>query len=360
MYAQRITDEAQLLVVDRQLPARLAGMAITMTEAVHLVSCESAAGSIMQAGAPRKNVKILSEELTVGPCDVDPKEHVELRRAWNAEMGDEFLKTFGLDELRAAVAGDLLVVVWATRAYPDLVWLWWILEGLGRIGPFAQPPLIVRPVPDDPRETVGGVPPEVSRAAFAGVRAISGAEFLEGAELWRLFASPDPRPFDEARRQGSPVFLELSDSADLHGAWFPRIEGGRLRLSEHDERLLASLTDEFLITWDLNKRISAVSGWERLLWTHGGLVPFWRLRQWAAHGVVAREVGDDDGDSIEAQRTVFRGTDRARDLLVNGLESVGDAPPLYVGGCKLNDPASPWVRIIDDAGWTLDIMPRTR
>jgi hypothetical protein len=333
---------------------------MTITEAIHLVSSDSAAGGIMQAGAPRKHVRILSERLAIGPCDVDPERHVELRRAWNAEEGDEFLKTFGLDELRAAVAGDLPVVVWATQAYADLVWLWWILDGLVRIAPLAKPPLLVRPEADDPLSTVGGVPPEVSRAAFAGVRAISDAEFRDGAELWRLFASPDPRAFDEARRRGSLAFPELHESVDLHGAWFPRLDDGRLLLAEHDERLLASLTDEFLITWDLNERITKVSGWERLMYTYGGLVSFWRLRQWAERAVVAREVGDyNDEESLEVEHTVFRATDRTRALLVNGLDEVGDAPPIYVGGCRIFDPASPWVRIIDDAGWRLDLMSHT-
>lgn len=150
------------------------------------------------------------------------------------------------------------------------------------------------------------------------------------------------------------MFPELHESADLHGAWFPRIDGDQLRLSEHDERLLATLTDEFLITWDLSKRITEVSGWERLLWTYGGLVPFWRLRQWAAHGVVEHEVRDyNDDDLLDVQRTVFRATDRTRALLANGIDSVGDAPPIYVGGCRLNDPASPWARVSDGAGWRI-------
>jgi hypothetical protein len=71
--------------------------------------------------------------------------HVELRRAWNAEEDDKFLKTFGLDDLRAAVANDLPVFVWATQAYAELVWLWWILDGLERIGPRASPAFLVRP-----------------------------------------------------------------------------------------------------------------------------------------------------------------------------------------------------------------------
>jgi hypothetical protein len=333
-------------------------MAPTIIDAIHLVSSDSAAGNIMPAGMPRKHVRILSEQLTIGPCDVDPVRHVELRRAWNAEIGDEYLETVGLDDLRAAVAGDPPVVVWATRAYADLVWLWWILDGLGRLGPLAHPPLLVQPKCDDPRHTVGGITPEAGRAALAGARAISDDEFRDGAELWRLYASPDPRAFDEARRKGSSVFPELSESADLYGDWFPRLEDGRLRLAEHDERLLASLTDEWLITWDLNTRITTKHGWERLLWTYGSLVSFWRLRQWAAHGVVERDVrARDNGDQLECEQTLFRLTDKVRALLANGIERVGDAPPLYVGGCRISDPALPWVRIVDGSDWR--IIPYT-
>jgi hypothetical protein len=328
-------------------------------EAIHLVSSDSASGLVKQVvkpdGEPRTNLKILSEQLTVGPCDVDPVRHVELRRAWNAEIGDEYLKTFGLEDLRAAVAGDRPVVIWATRAYQELVWFWWIMDGLGRLGSLAQPPLLVQPKPKDPRDTVGGIRPKAGRAALAVASALSDKEFREGAELWKLFASPDPRAFDEARRRGSLVFPELRESADLHGDWFPRLENGRLRLAEHDERLLASLTDEWLITWDLNTRISEKHGGERLLWTYGGLVAFWRLRQWAAHGVVAREVraNDDSAERLECELTFFRRTERTRVLLSNGLEGVSDAPPIYVGGCRINGPTAPWVRVADESGWRI-------
>lgn len=355
MYAQRITDEAQLLVlvVDRQLPGRLAGMAITMTEAVHLVSSESAAGGIIQAGAPRKNVRILNEQLTVGPCDADPERHVELRRAWNAQIGDEYTKTFGLDDLHAAVAGDLPVVVWATRAYAELLWLWWILDGLRRMGPYASPTFLVRPTPDDPLETVGGTPPHKSLAAIADAHVISDDELPEGAELWRLYASPDPRGFDKARRRGSSVFPELSDSADLHGAWFPRLEGDRLRLAEYDRCLLENLTNEWLMPRDLLTRAVQTSKWKQMLRTFGSYyIPIWRLHAWASHGVVMLAVRDPDSDNL-LEQNVFRLTNRARSLLENGLESVGDAPPVHVGGCRINDPAAPWVRVADDSSWRI-------
>ena len=51
----------------------------------------------------------------------------------------------------------------------------------------------------------------------------------------------------------------------------------------------------------------------------------------------------------------FRATDRTRALLDHGLDGVGDAPQLYVGGCVVNDPASPWVRIENGSGWRLEL-----
>jgi len=305
-------------------------------------------------GVPRKNVKILSEQLTIGPCDVDPVRHVELRRAWNAAIGDQYLETFGLDDLRAAVAGDRPVVVWATRAYADLVWLWWILDGLRRIGPLTQPPILVRPKPDDPRDTVGGTPPEKGVAAVADARAISDDELREGAELWKLFASPDPRAFNEARRRGSQVFPELRGSAEFHGAWFPRLQDGQLHLSEYDQFLLESLTGEWLMPCDLLSP-TIIPGWESLLRTFGSYyVPIWRLRAWAARGVVAREArGYANGNRLE--QDVFRLADKVRVLLENGLETVGDAPSACVGGCRLYDPATPWVRVSNGPDWRLTV-----
>ncbi len=334
-------------LVHHRSEGRLRSMTTTIDKAIHLVSSDSASGGVMQAGARRIYTRSLNEQLTAGPCDVDPDKHVELRRAWNAEHGDGYLQTFGIDELRVSAAGHLPVVVWATRAYADLVWLWWILDGLVRIGPPAQPPLLVRPVADDPLETVGGVEPEVSRAAFDGVRAISDAEFREGAELWRLFASPDPRAFDEARRRGSSAFPELHESAESHGVWFPRPHGDRIRLSEYDQCLLDSLTDEWLMPCDLLSPMLDMPEREVVIRPFGAYyVPVWRLRVWADRGVVAREYrGHANGNLLE--QDVFRLTDRARDLRDNGTETVLDVPPVYVGGCRVNDPASPWVRVVD-------------
>lgn len=325
-------------------------MTPTFTEAIHLVSSDSAAGLVIHVGGARKHVRILSERLTIGPCDVDPERHVTLRRAWNTDEAFG-IETFGLDDLRAAVADDLPVIVWATRAYADLVWLWWIMDGLGRLH---RSPFVARPLLADPLSTVGGATPEEGLAALADLRAVRDDELMEGCDLWRMYAAPEPLAFDEARRRGSPVFPEFGESAKLHGTWFPRLEDGRLRMAENDELLLSRLTDQWMTVRELYFKIS---GYERLLWPFGGSIPVRRLREWAAHGAVAREVRDCDS---HLEQDAFCLTDKARALLVNGLEGVGDAPPLYVGGCRLYDPAAPWVRVADGSGWRIiRLTPRT-
>ena len=66
---------------------------------------------------------------------------------------------------------------------------------------------------------------EEGLAALADAHAIDDDELREGADLWRMSASPDPRAFDEARRRGSSVFRELRESAELPGQ--PRLPGQR-------------------------------------------------------------------------------------------------------------------------------------
>jgi hypothetical protein len=154
----------------------------------------------------------------------------------------------------------------------------------------------------------------------------------------------------EVRACSPSVFPELTSSAELHGAWFPRLSDGRLRLSELDELLLGGFDDSWRTTSDFFKTLQ-LDRLARLAWPFQSFFPITRLRAWAALGVLEREELVDENPWAQDQ---FRATERTRALLEHGLDDVGDAPQLYVGGCVVNDPASPWVRIEDDAGWRLD------
>ena len=158
---------------------------------------------------------------------------------------------------------------------------------------------------------------------------------------------------DEARRTGSTAFPELTRSAELHGGWFPRVTEGTLRLSELDALLLGGADASWRTTANLVGGLPQERQ-ERLTQPFH-LFVIDRLRAWATHGVLERETLEDDNPWA---RDRFRATDRMRALLGQGLDGVGDAPQLHVGGCLVNDPASPWVRIEDDAGWRLALHDR--
>jgi hypothetical protein len=172
--------------------------------------------------------------------------------------------------------------------------------------------------------------------------------------LWIKYASASPLAFDEARRRGSSVFPELTRSAELHGAWFPRFTDGCLRLSELDEALLGGIDDFWRTTSDLFSTLPP-DRLARLAWPFDPFFSIDRLRAWATHGALEREALADQNPWAQDR---FRVTDRTRALLGHGLDGVGDAPQLYVGGCLVNDPTSPWVRIEDDSGWRLTLHGR--
>jgi hypothetical protein len=310
--------------------------------AIHLASSDSAGGCLKAAGAKGARVRIAMDYLTVGPCDRDPERHRALRRAWAPV---ESMGPYGFDDVGVAIAGEEPVVVWATRAFAELVWLWWVLDGIARVGMGENRPfLLARPRPRDPLETTGGTSPKVAKAAFAAATPLTDETLREGAELWSLYAAPSPLAFDEARRRGSPVFPEIAERGDVHGAWFPRLDAGQLRLSLLDELLLGGFGD----TWRNAHRILA----HELTRPFGVFYIYARLKAWASRGALERKPGRRDEFDDE-----FRLTEQGRRLLEHGLERVDDAPPLHVGGCRINDPAAPWVRIDDTSGWRLAAGP---
>ena len=228
----------------------------SLAEAVHLASSDTGAGALIGAGVKRSLIRPWPDRFTSGPCDVDPARQKALRDAWLDDRGTPaFWPRWGLPELRAAISDEAPIVLWGTRAFPDLVWLWWALDSLGRIGVEQERLFWARPEPDHPLETLGGCLPEVARAALVTARLVTEDEWHEGAELWIEYASPSPLAFDEARRRGSRAFPELTSSADLHGAWFPRVMGGRLRLSELDTILLGCVTESWGTTMDFLQQL---------------------------------------------------------------------------------------------------------
>jgi hypothetical protein len=250
---------------------------------------------------------------------------------------------YTLGDIDAAIAGDDPVVLWATRAFSELVWLWWLMDAIARVAGGVQGRFfLARPALRDPDEATGAASPKIARAALEVASPLSDEMLRAGVELWKRYTSASPLAFDEARRRGSVAFPELTTSGEAHGRWFPRLADDRLRLAQLDEVLLGAFGD----TWLKSHHALA----HPLARPFGVFYILTRLKVWAAHGALEHKPKPGARDGLDDE---FRLTETGRRLLEDGLERVDAAPRLFVGGCCINDPAAPWVRIDDDVGWRL-------
>lgn len=165
------------------------------------------------------------------------------------------------------------------------------------------------------------------------------AQLDEGAALWFKYADDSPLSFDKARRAGSTAFPELTRVAEVHGFWFPRRIEGALKLSELDEVVLGLLGEDL-------RSVSKLKVDERLAYPFGSTRLPRRLEEWVRHG------------DVEQEGEAYRLSDSGVRLLKEGLRKVTDAPFVFVGGCRVNDPSVPWVRVVEPGGWHLAVDHR--
>jgi hypothetical protein len=242
---------------------------------------------------------------------------------------------------------DLPVVIWTSGEWGDLLARIWLLDALlemevdpGRLftapcrftwrgGSLAHPRWKARP------------------------RRLPDGALAEGSTLWRAFASPSPVGFDAIRRAGSRSFPALEIAGREHGASFPRIQRGsrRLRLSVLDEALLLGLAGG---SWRPAIEV-VVDSWFPLMPRSGDLLAFARLRTWARHRPGRPAVLERQGTETSPRANrLYRLTAHGERLLERGMDSVDDAPPLWIGGCQVHHPAAPWVRRDDRADYRIE------
>ncbi len=300
-----------------------------LENAMHLAHGESAANHIQ---AVTGSARCTRDLLTRGPCDADPTRHQALRAAyWGVTDWDT-----GLGPELAALPPAQPIVIWATSAWSDQLWLWWTLDVVSRHDIARERLWWAQPRTDHPLASAGAAPPDELRVAVTRAQPISDAQLAGGASLWLKYADPSPLAFDQARRTGSPAFPDLSQIAEPHGYWFPRLVDGALRLSELDESLLSSLRGD----WRLPRKLM---GDDRLMFPFGDSMLMRRLEEWVRQGAVERQ----DPGAYRLSQTGAR-------LLAAGLPDVAEAPSLHIGGCRVNDPTAPWVRVIDRNCWRLE------
>jgi hypothetical protein len=320
-------------------------------QAIHLTHGDSAARTLRAALAGTIGsgaVLVQRDLLTIGPCAVDPQEHRSRRlQHWGADAvaaaGDA-----GVDALVGplATATDA-IVLWTTSSWSDSCHTWLVLDAFARLGVPRRLLRVAQPKSPDPSWSLGRFDEAALRAALESSSPLDDDFADEGAALWRAYASPDPRRFDRARRHGGQAFPWLAETARAHGEFFPWRSDRRLRLADVDRVLLATLTAQWMPLATIVRQHHEPLG--RLFNWIGDLSVFDRFASWRKKGAVEIQ-----GDAGGPSRWELRLTRHGQHLVDEGATSVGELAPIFVGGCAINDPARPWVRLAAAADSTIE------
>lgn len=302
-----------------------------MNTATHLVLGDASAEKLRRAGV--KSIVVLRDLLSVGRSHAQPASH---RAARMAQWGiDERAAQEGvLDRDRfAAVLARIHdpIVLWTSPTWPSRLYEWATIDWLATLDARS----VTR------AEIDRHFPAEAITAAFEARTQLGEARLECARGLWAAFVQTSPLAFDALRRSHSAVYLDLRITCEGFGATFPRRVDGRLTLSYLDELLLVGIGD----TWSTRDAIFLGSRRQEVLdgplgW-FGDTNLFARLAQLHRHGVIER-----DGES-------YRLSSRGRRLRDEGTTNVADFAPLDLGGFRINDPASPYVREAYEDGWRI-------
>jgi hypothetical protein len=306
-------------------------------DVVHLAANATVAGVVERRAGVR--CMPINEDLGWGPTSVDRREQARLRRRY----------------LKLALSADVdralerqpsaPVCVWLRRAARDTLFFWSICSSCRE----RDRPVFAAVFGG--REMASGllVLPETylnSRLApalpLAAPRPVSRPALRAYAALWAAFCDDAPHRFWRLSRRSE----RARDVSDLHGWYaqhFPRREAGRLRLSRFDELLLCGLSSRWTPTERLFTAGSRESLKDWLALELASMVVDHRLRQWSQHA---------EGRILErstkrvGQSELFRESYRwapGGNAILDGLDDITDAPPMYIGGVKVYDPKEPSV-----------------
>ena len=272
--------------------------------------------------------------------DDDPEARVENELAYEIERRRE----------------EKPIVLWSSPTWGERLSLWWALDSLVRgdvdldrvwLADAATPTRVTR----HPRRE--------ALALYESAEPLTDDTVGCGASLWRSFTASDPAPFDEERRAKNEAFPRLKAVCEPWGDWFPRLVGRsrKVRLCDVDQWLLDSLSpDAWTRPYDVIAATEKSDLVQRLLDAYATPMIGARFRQWEEHApagpaIVSQPV--DEGTNA-LTKVEYQLTEVGERLRSQGLAEFGEAPPFWVGGCRLYSDRTPWIRRITGANWKID------
>lgn len=345
---------------------------ISPSEAVHVVT-----GEWNPPGA--RDVVVLFDSLTLGPCHTDPDTHGALRqefwlsferdiaglsgrktrrpsRAHRNELAREILTT---KQLIAALRGcpeSLPIVLWTSSNPGDRVSFWWMLDALDRGGVALTRCWVAdSQYPEhEPRtfRSYRAQPVEVIQDAFARSSPLTPARARQGASLWSKYASPSPAALERLRHSGSLGSVDRRVVSDLLRWALPRIVEGakqRVRLCEFDQLLLGHLDEaNWVRPYDVLVNVVKELHARETLDCYGDRVFSQRFAVWGRHqpddpALVSQPVSS----GVNSLTSIaYRLTPKGRRIVDVGLDDPQEAPEFHVGGCQVYRGSPLWARHI--------------
>jgi hypothetical protein len=166
----------------------------------------------------------------------------------------------------------------------------------------------------------------------------------------------------ELTKRGSAFSFQLGRIGESYGSFFPRVAKGKsvvLRLSQIDQALFDALEEgQWVRPLDIIKKSENVI---HLILPYGDYFMFHRLQGWVAHNkrFPAILVTDQRKAANRYSATAYRLTPHGKKLREDGLACPGEAPPMFVGGCRIyagDDHV--WVRRSSGRAWRIEQLHR--
>ena len=226
--------------------------------AIHIVPGDSAGGSLKPTGV---SVRVDLDMLACGPCSIDEIRHAKLRRAfWRSEYRLGGWRWTPRLHLRWPRTGR--VALWSSPWIPDRLFLWHAVHRLADRD--VELWRVEARNAESAVEGVGTMPQDGIPQSLAQAKCLRREELAALRGAWQAFTSGDldhvVKVLDSSLRSTMLAFL-------------PRFSRGRLRLSVHDEKLLAGFT-----SWQ--RPLDALKSRLPELMVFGDLVVLTRLLRW--------------------------------------------------------------------------------
>jgi hypothetical protein len=283
-------------------------------------------------------------------------------------LSEEILNATELVATLAAFPSAQPILLWTAQSWPDRLSFWWMLDAVSRsrLGLhrfwIAEPALPQRdPFSGKlPAATLGTYPLGYLRDAVAMLRPLDAETLRAGTSLWRAFAGRSATAFDVARRQNRRWFPDVPQVTYCYGCLLPQVVGrrpARLMLSEFDQLWFDALrADAWQRPIDLQKTNSRFIDF--FSYYGDGFLPR-RLSEWGRHSrrrpaVLSRAESGGVNDFTDSS---FQLTPLGISLRHEGLSDPGEAPPMFIGGCRLYGRRPTWARRSRGEKWWIESLP---